>query len=126
MVSHTPSWMRNGWIWLIPILAALIAGFVAGLGAFGIPSYGVLIFCLLFAVIVTKMSDFYVIARAGDEIVLATKSRWTNKVLGIAERYDSPLAASINKKWFQSFADVDGRVLGMQKGHTDRFEMIVD
>lgn len=125
LVSHQPAWMRSGLAFLLVfVLAGVFGFFTSDLGGW----LGTLVL-LLFAVAVgvgfALLIDYYVIARAGDEIVLAEKSPWTNKLVGIAHQYHPPLAADVTKKWLQVHAEVDGRVLTMNKKHVGRFEKIV-
>lgn len=104
-------------------VAAVVGGFIVGLSGLGV--LGGAIIGGLVGVVFVVATTYLVIARVGDEVVVARSSKMSAKAVEILERHPAPLSATMSKGVLQTKLQFDGRTLMIARQFKNRLSAII-
>lgn len=119
LLQERPAW----WSWAF-VLAAVVIGFVFGffLDFTGILAGALIGLCA--GLVYAAITEYWVVARCGPEVVVARSSKLSAKAVEIVERHAAPLDAQVSKGVIQSKVTFAGRKMVMARQFGKRFEAI--
>lgn len=114
---------RPSWTLYAVAAGAVVAGIIAGLTGIGIGAGAVI--GGVVALIYVLLTDYLVIARVGDEVVIARSSKLSAKAVEMLESYPAPVAATIGKGALQTKVEFEGHTFMIARQFKNRLTAIV-